>query len=156
MAEDASKPARPPRPIAQSPERAALLGRVRQKRTAPEEVVARALRDLGIAYRRNVKGLPGSPDFANVRRRFAIFVDGCFWHHHTGCRRATIPKNNRAFWEAKFVANRARDASAIRALRARGFRVMVIWECRLDGVAERLRRRLGEAATAARNLPAAR
>lgn len=150
MTDEAPK-ARPPRPIPQSPERSRLLGRVRQKRTAPEEAVARVLRDLGIAYRRNVKTLPGSPDFANARRRFAIFVDGCFWHHHTGCRRATIPNNNRAFWEAKFAANRARDASAIRALRRRGFRVIVIWECELDGVRARLARRL----TAASERPAA-
>jgi DNA mismatch endonuclease (patch repair protein) len=135
-------PGRPARPIPQSAERSRLLGRVRQKKTAPEEEVARALRDLGLAYRRNVKTLPGSPDFANVRRRFAIFVNGCFWHAHTGCRKATTPKNNRAFWQAKFAANRARDAAAIRALRARGFRVMVIWECGLGGARERLARRL--------------
>ena len=133
-------PARPARPIPDTPERSRLLGRVRQKKTAPEEVVAKALRRLGLAYRRNVKGLPGSPDFANRKRGFAIFVDGCFWHHHTGCRRATVPKNNRAFWQAKFAANRARDAAAIRALRRLGFRVLVIWECELARVEARLAR----------------
>lgn len=142
MSDAAPPPARPGRPVPQSAERSRLLGRVRQKKTAPEEVVAKVLRDLGLAYRRNVKGLPGSPDFANAKRRFAIFVNGCFWHAHTGCRRATTPKNNRAFWQAKFAANRARDAAAIRALRARGFRVVVIWECGLERARERLARRL--------------
>ncbi|MCE1237801.1 MAG: very short patch repair endonuclease [Hyphomicrobiales bacterium] len=146
MADDAERPARPDRPLPQSPERSRLLGRVRQTRTAPEEAVAKALRALGLAYRRNVRSLPGSPDFANATRRFAIFVNGCFWHAHTGCRRATTPKNNRAFWVAKFAANRARDAAAIRALRARGFRVMVIWECEAANAEARLARRLGSAA----------
>lgn len=137
MAEAAAKPGRP---LPQSPERSRLLARVKQKKTRPEEAVAAILRDLGIAYRRNVKGLPGSPDFANRRRGFAIFVNGCFWHAHTGCRRATTPKNNRAFWVAKFAANRARDAAAIRALRKSGLRVVVIWECEVDRARERLAR----------------
>jgi DNA mismatch endonuclease Vsr len=118
--------------------RAALMGRVRQRDTRPEQVVAIALRSLGIAYRKNVRSLPGSPDFANKSRKWAVFVHGCFWHRHTGCRRATTPKANRDFWLAKFAANRTRDARAIRALRAMGFRVAVIWECRVAGAEQRL------------------
>ena len=137
-----SSPARPSRPVPISPKRAALLGRVKQARTAPEEVVAVQLRALGIAYRRNVRDLPGSPDFANKRRRFAIFVNGCFWHHHRGCRRATIPKNNRDFWTEKFAANRRRDAANIRALRRAGYRVIVIWECAATDARGRLQRLL--------------
>lgn len=128
------------RPIPLSPERSALLARVKQKKTRPEEEVARRLRDLGLAYRRNVRTLPGSPDFANRSKGWAIFVNGCFWHHHTGCRRAGVPKNNRAFWQAKFAANRSRDAAKIRALRALGFRVLVIWECEVATCATRLAR----------------
>ena len=154
MGEEA-RPARPGRPVPQSAERSRLLGRVRQTKTAPEEAVAKALRALGLRYRRNVKSLPGSPDFANLRRRFAIFVNGCFWHAHTGCRRATTPKNNRDFWVAKFAANRARDASAIRALRAAGFRVMVIWECEVGRVEARLARRLATPPTPPREPHAA-
>lgn len=89
-----------------------------------------ALRAIGIHYRRNVRGLPGSPDFANKRRRWAIFVMGCFWHQHRGCKRATVPKRNHAFWVAKFAQNRRRDAAKIRRLRALGFRVYLLWECR--------------------------
>ncbi len=94
--------------------RSALMGRVRQRDTRPEQAVALALRSLGIAYRKNVRGLPGSPDFANKSGKWAVFVHGCFWHRHTGCRRATTPKANREFWLTKFAANRTRDARAIR------------------------------------------
>jgi DNA mismatch endonuclease (patch repair protein) len=119
-----------PRPnLPSDPVRRALMQRVRQKHTEPEDLVAAALRNLGIGYRRNVKSLAGSPDFANRRRRWAIFVNGCFWHHHTGCSRATIPKRNRGFWVEKFAANRKRDARKIRALRSAGLHVVLVWEC---------------------------
>ncbi len=121
--------------------RSALMRRVRQRKTAPEERVARLLRDLGIAYRRNVRTLPGSPDFVNRRRGWALFVNGCYWHHHTGCRRATTPKSNRDFWERKFADNRRRDARKVRELRAAGLRVMIVWQCELDDPAA-LRSRL--------------
>jgi DNA mismatch endonuclease (patch repair protein) len=105
------------------------MARVRQKGTAAERAVGAALRAAGRAYRLNVKTLPGSPDFANRRDKWAIFVHGCFWHRHAGCARTTEPKTNRGFWRAKFAANQARDAAALLALRAQGFAVAVIWEC---------------------------
>ena len=105
------------------------MQRVRQRRTKAEDLVAAALSDLGRHYRRNVRRLPGSPDFANQRRGWAIFVNGCFWHHHKGCPRGTIPTRNRAFWLEKFAANRKRDAAKIRLLRQLGLRVVVVWEC---------------------------
>lgn len=124
------------------PDRRALMQRIGRERTAPEQIVARLLRSLGAAYRRNVAGLPGSPDFANRRRGWAIFVNGCYWHRHTGCRLATVPKRNRAFWLAKFADNRRRDARKIRALRRLGFRVAVVWQCETEDP-DRLSRRLG-------------
>lgn len=102
---------------------------IRQKGTKLEVSVAFALRQVGLYYRKNVKVLPGSPDFANRSRRWAIFVNGCFWHHHTGCRKATVPKSNTKFWLDKFRVNRRRDARAICLLREQGYRVVVIWEC---------------------------
>lgn len=105
---------------------------VRQNRTDIEDVVAIELRRRGFHYRRNVKTLPGTPDFANKSRRWAIFVNGCYWHHHTNCSRATIPKTNTPFWLEKFRANRARDARKICALRKLGYRVHVIWGCDLQ------------------------
>ncbi|WP_281262227.1 very short patch repair endonuclease [Acuticoccus kandeliae] len=109
--------------------RSALMARVRQRGTKPELVVSELLRRIGCRYRLNVRTLPGSPDFANKARRWAVFVNGCFWHHHKACRRATIPGANRPFWLEKFASNRRRDAAAARALRRLGFRVVVVWEC---------------------------
>ena len=119
------------KPIPQSAELSRLLGRVRQKDTAAELAVGAILRRMGLSYRKNVRSLPGSPDFANRKKGWAVFVQGCFWHHHTDCRRATIPKANREFWTTKFARNRCRDAAAIRALRKMGLKVVLVWECEL-------------------------
>ncbi|MFN4089252.1 MAG: very short patch repair endonuclease [Alphaproteobacteria bacterium] len=138
---------RPPRP--DDLKRSTLMSRVRQRGTAAERRVATALRAAGHAYRLNVRSLPGSPDFANRKRRWVVFVNGCFWHRHTGCRRGTVPKANAAFWHEKFEANRKRDARAIRALRRAGYRVIVVWECEAaDG--DTLRSRLSKVLEARR------
>ncbi len=105
------------------------MARIRQHGTAGELVVATVLRGAGHAYRLNVRSLAGSPDFANRKRKWAIFVHGCFWHHHTGCARATTPRTNSAFWREKFQTNRKRDAGSIRSLRRAGFRIVIVWEC---------------------------
>lgn len=134
-------------PPAADPARSALMKRVRQARTGAEEAVALALRRAGLSYRRNSKALPGAPDFSNRSRKWAIFVNGCFWHCHKACRRGTIPKQNRLFWLEKFAANRKRDALKAKLLRGRGFHVAIIWECealdeaRLERRIERLTRR---------------
>jgi DNA mismatch endonuclease (patch repair protein) len=120
--------------------RSELMRRVRQKGTKPEDQVASVLRRLKVGFRRNVRTLPGSPDFANKSRKWAIFVNGCFWHRHKGCVRATTPKRNRQFWLAKFAANVVRDAQKARALRIAGYKVFVVWECQASDEA-RLRRR---------------
>lgn len=106
----------------------AAMAQVRQSRTTPEERVAVALRDLGLAYRRNVKSLPGKPDFANQSKGWAIQVHGCFWHQHH-CKRGTMPTHNRAEWEAKFLRNKQRDAEVEGRLAASGLRVVTVWEC---------------------------
>ena len=111
---------------------------IRQRGTKIETMVAVTLRDFGLHYRKNVKGLPGSPDFANRSARWAIFVNGCFWHHHTGCRKATVPKSNTRFWKLKFRDNQQRDARAIRFLRRDGYRVVTIWECQIDRIPSKL------------------
>lgn len=127
------------------PETSARLGRVRQKGTRSELEVRRLLRGLGHHFRVNNRNLPGSPDIANRRRAWAIFVHGCFWHRHPGCRRATTPKRNRAFWEAKFATNQERDRRVVAALRALGFRTITVWECEVDENPGRLARRLARA-----------
>ena len=130
-------------PIKPSADRSALMGRVRQRDTSAERAVGIALRELGLAYRKNVRALPGAPDFANQKRRWAIFVQGCFWHRHTGCPKATVPKANREFWKEKFCQNRRRDATAIRQLRSLDFRVVLVWECQLRSARERLSKLTG-------------
>lgn len=125
-------------PHASSRQRSALMKRVRQKGTSAELKVAAALRRLGYSYRKNVRSLPGSPDFANQKLGWVVFVNGCYWHHHTNCRRATIPSTNRDFWTAKFRDNRKRDAKAVRDLRLKGFQVVLVWECETDSPAKKL------------------
>ena len=110
------------------------MGRVRQKRTRAEEVVAGVLRDLGVGYRRNVRSLPGSPDLVNRRRGWVIQVQGCFWHRHEGCKRTTTPARNREFWLRKFAQNVARDQRDQAALERLGLRVAIVWECETTDV----------------------
>lgn len=100
--------------------------------------MAAILRTLGVAYRLQNRDLPGSPDFANRKNRWAVFAHGCFWHAHPGCPRATIPKNNREFWADKLEKNRERDARVLAELETKGFRVLVVWACELDREAERV------------------
>lgn len=114
-----------------TPERRALMRRVRQTGTAAEVSVGLSLRKLGRRYRKNVPSLPGSPDFANKSEKWAVLVHGCFWHRHDGCRRATTPTANADFWRAKFEGNVARDDRNQRMLIAAGFRVQIIWECEI-------------------------
>jgi DNA mismatch endonuclease, patch repair protein len=117
------------------------MRRVRRSGTEAEINVRRALRELGVRYRLNVRSLPGSPDIVNRARGFAIFVHGCYWHRHQGCVRTTTPTRNREFWVEKFDANVARDARNSAALRALGYDVCVIWECESEN-RQALKRRL--------------
>jgi DNA mismatch endonuclease (patch repair protein) len=105
------------------------MSRVRQRDTSAEIAVRSALHRLGYRFRLHRRDLPGSPDIVMPRHRTVIFVHGCFWHRHAGCRRTTSPKTNTAFWLAKFAANVERDARKGAELEALGWRVIVIWEC---------------------------
>mgnify|MGYP000874440066 CR=1 FL=1 len=107
------------------------MRRVRDRDTGPEMTVRRLFRSLGVGYRLGGCGLPGRPDLVMKGRRTAVFVHGCFWHGHDCARGAREPKANADYWRAKIGRNRARDARAEAALRASGWRVLVIWECEL-------------------------
>ncbi|MEO1329195.1 MAG: very short patch repair endonuclease [Pseudomonadota bacterium] len=124
-------------------DRSEIMRRVRDRDTTPERVVRRLLREIGQpGYRLNRKDLPGSPDIAYIGRRNAIFVHGCFWHGHDCKRGARQPKRNAEYWRSKIERNRTRDAKANGELRARGWRVVTIWECELrdlDATRRRLR-----------------
>ena len=116
------------------PKRSALMARVRTKNTKPELIVRQTTYALGYRYRLHRRDLQGSPDLVFSRQKKAIFVHGCFWHRHHGCRRTTIPKIRAEFWRAKFEANVDRDARNISALRAAGWHVLVVWECETTDV----------------------
>ena len=107
------------------------MSAVHSTNTGPEIEVRAVVHRLGIRYRLRNRDLPGSPDLANRARKWAVFVHGCFWHVHSGCARSMMPKSNRAYWRQKFAGNRSRDARAMRSLRERGYRVLVIWQCEL-------------------------
>ncbi len=107
----------------------ARMSRIRQAGTLPELAVRTALRSLGHGYRTRNRDLPGTPDLANRKKRWVIFVHGCFWHRHPGCVRSTTPRRNRQLWEQKFDSNMARDASKAARLRRLGYSVLTVWEC---------------------------
>lgn len=115
--------------VSTSPEVSEKMRSVGRSHTPAELAVAAALRRLKVRFRRLDRELPGSPDLVVADLRWAIFVHGCFWHRHKGCRKATMPKSNIAFWVEKFGANARRDQRVVRALQRRGFRVSIIWEC---------------------------
>jgi DNA mismatch endonuclease, patch repair protein len=109
--------------------RSQMMARIRSRDTKPEVLTRAAVHALGIRFRKHVASLPGNPDLANKRRKWAIFVHGCFWHSHHGCKLASDPKSNREYWVEKLKRNRVRDTSKIAALEADGFDVLVVWEC---------------------------
>lgn len=109
--------------------RSLLMSRIGGKNTRPELLVRKLLHALGYRFRLHCKNLPGTPDIVLPRWKIAIFVHGCFWHQHPGCKRATVPNTNRAFWENKLMTNRRRDARRIVELEELGYRCLVIWEC---------------------------
>ena len=116
-----------------SPEgRSERMSRIRGKDTAPELALRKALHALGLRYRLHAR-LPGKPDIVLPRHSAVVFVHGCFWHRHRGCRIATTPKSNTAFWREKFDRNVARDKRVRRQLRVAGWRVFIAWECQLSG-----------------------
>ncbi|MEM8986197.1 MAG: DNA mismatch endonuclease Vsr [Pseudomonadota bacterium] len=118
-----------------SPEkRSAVMRAVKAKDTKPELKLRKALHALGFRYRLHRKDLPSKPDLVFPGRRAVIFVHGCFWHGHDCKRGARIPKQNRAYWEAKIARNKARDERNINALTDIGWRVLTVWECQLKDI----------------------
>lgn len=112
--------------------RSRMMSGIRGKDTKPEMLVRRFLHARGFRYLLHDKKLPGSPDIVLSKYHLAIFVHGCFWHRHTGCRFTTTPVQNRSRWIQKFNQNVARDKKQIQGLVEIGWRVLVIWECGLN------------------------
>lgn len=115
--------------------RSEIMSRVRSRNTKPELFVRSLLHAMGYRFRLHRKDLPGSPDIVLPKYRTAVFVHGCFWHQHLGCRKATFPKNNSEFWEAKLKRNRERDLEAQRKLEESGWNVLTLWECEVKKAA---------------------
>lgn len=119
-----------------SPEqRSERMSRIRSKDTVPELALRRELHRQGLRYRLDNSHLPGKPDLVFPRHRAVVFVHGCFWHRHVGCKVASMPKSNTDFWKAKFERNMERDSRVAKALAAMGWRVFVAWECELQSKA---------------------
>lgn len=115
-----------------SPEtRSYNMSRIHGKDTKPEEKVRKYLFSQGFRYRKNDKRLPGKPDIVLPKYKTVIFVNGCFWHKHEGCKYFVWPKTNENFWRTKILANVSRDQKNMKLLSELGWNVIVIWECEL-------------------------
>ena len=129
-------------------ERSERMSRIRSKDTVPEKQLRRALHRRGLRFRLNVGTLPGRPDIVLPRFKTAVFVHGCFWHRHEGCKVASTPKSNTAFWTEKFGRNVERDRRNAALLRRLGWKVRVVWECqvnserKIDVTADKLARQI--------------
>ncbi len=119
-----------------------MMQGIRGKNTKPEVAVRKGLHALGFRFRLHDASLPGRPDIVIKKHRVAVLVHGCFWHGHEGCRYFKLPSTNPSFWKEKIFSNRQRDARQISDLMASGWRVAVVWECRvrtdIDGVLREL------------------
>lgn len=112
--------------------RSYVMSRIRSKDTKPEKKVRSLLHQMGYRFRLHVKSLPGQPDIVFPKYKKVIFVHGCFWHLHKGCRDGTIPKTQHAKWKTKLEHNVQRDKDNIRQLRKEGWMAIVIWECDVE------------------------
>ena len=110
-------------------ERSRLMSSIRSKNTRPEIIVRSALHRIGFRFRLHQKNLPGTPDIVLAKYRALIFVHGCFWHQHEGCKSARLPKSNRGYWLPKLRRNVQRFKETKSQLKSMGWEVFVIWEC---------------------------
>ena len=115
-----------------SPEkRSWIMRQVKGRDTSPEKIVRSLLHRMGYRFRLQRDDLPGKPDIVLPRFKTVVFVNGYFWHRHSGCKRATTPATNVDYWQTKFARNVARDARNQAELEKMGWRVVIVWECEL-------------------------
>jgi len=140
-------------------DRSRVMSKVHGKNTAPELKVRRLLHALGYRYTLHEKTLPGHPDIVFTRRRKAIFVHGCFWHQHPGCKAADRPSSNTGYWQKKLERNIERDLLTTQTLEEKGWKVFIVWECEIrsknreTALAERLSFFLGPPRISATTTP---
>jgi DNA mismatch endonuclease (patch repair protein) len=129
------------------------MRRIRSKDMKPELVVRSLVHQLGFRFRLHRRELPGSPDLVFPRHRKIVFVHGCFWHQHSGCREGRVPNTRKEYWEPKLSRNRERDQTSLAALSQSGWSTLVVWECETkdtEALASRLRAFLGPATSVRR------
>jgi len=123
------------------------MSRIKDRDTGPERIVRSLLHRMGYRFRLHGKKLPGRPDIVLPKHQTVVFVHGCFWHSHRGCKNATVPKTRRTWWQTKLEGNEKRDRRNQAALKRAGWKVVVVWECNAERdprrVAFRLRRLIG-------------
>lgn len=105
------------------------MSRIRSANTKPEIIVRSLLHRLGFRFRKNVKTLVGKPDIVLKKHNAIVFVHGCFWHQHNGCKRSNIPKSNQDYWKPKLERNVQRDKQHLKELKKLGWRILTVWEC---------------------------
>lgn len=118
------------------------MSRIKSGNTKPEKVVRSLLHAMGYRFRLHRKDLPGKPDVVLPKYKTVIFIHGCFWHRHDGCKNATMPKTNTEFWENKLSQNIDRDRKKQLNLERLGWKVIVIWECETEGFPKELATKL--------------
>ena len=111
--------------------RSDIMSKISGKESKPEILVQKYLFAHGFRYRKNVKDLPGKPDVVLPKYKTVIFVNGCFWHGHDNCKKATLPATNTEFWREKILSNINRDKRQQQELQNKGYKVLIIWQCEL-------------------------
>jgi DNA mismatch endonuclease, patch repair protein len=130
--------------------RSEVMSKIKGRDTAPELRVRSLLHKMGYRFRLHVADLPGRPDIVLPRHRTVIFVHGCFWHRHEGCKLAYTPKTRTNFWLDKLKGNVIRDANSLRELQGSGWKVIVLWQCEIasmNGILDIIEKELGVSAT---------
>ena len=117
--------------------RSDIMAKISGKETKPEVIVRKFLFANGFRYRKNDKKLPGKPDIVLPKYKTVVFVHGCFWHNHEGCRYAKLPTTRKELWENKIGNNKIRDAKNKQELEARGWRVLMVWQCEISNAQKR-------------------
>lgn len=108
------------------------MAKIRSKHTVPEASIRKFLSNKGFKYRLHDNSLPGKPDIIFKNQKFAIFINGCFWHQHKGCKRSTIPKSNQEYWIPKLEKNIKKQEKDLRMLKKLLWKTLIIWGCQVN------------------------